>query len=50
MGPDGNGIQNSYATGHGGHSTMHRVPPMSGGITIYLYSTTVYLGTTTVYV
>ena len=30
MDPDGNRLQNSCSPRHWGHSTMHRVPPVSG--------------------
>ena len=49
MDPDGNGLQNSCSPRHGGHSTMHRVPPVSGTTTtIYmLYMTLGHSSTTT---
>ena len=34
MDPDGNRLQNSCSPRHWGHSTMHRVPPVSGTTTI----------------
>ena len=33
MDPDGNRLQNSCSPRHWGHSTMHRVPPVSGTTT-----------------
>ena len=33
MDPDGNRLQNSCSPRHWGHSTMHRVPPVSGPTT-----------------
>ena len=37
MDPDGNRLQNSCSPKHWGHSTMHRVPPVSGTTTtIYM--------------
>ena len=39
MDPDGNRLQNSCSPRHWGHSTMHRVPPVSGTTTtIYIPS------------
>ena len=42
MDPDGNRLQNSCSPRHWGHSTMHRVPPVSGTTTTTVYGSHIY--------
>ena len=55
MYPDGNRLQNRCSPRHWGHSTMHRVPPVSGTTTtiyicVYTYTYTLaYTHTNTYY-